>query len=57
MLHEEVIRLELKCLDRMKLVKNEKTGSYERDEKSFQNAARWLGFYGDKQINPMGMIN
>ena len=54
MLHEEVIRLELSCLDRKKLVKNELTGSFERDDEVFQNAARWLGFYGDSWIKQKG---
>lgn len=54
MLHEEVIRHELACLDRRKLVRNELTGSFERDDEVFQNAARWLGFYGDKWIKDKG---
>ena len=54
MLHEEVIRLELLCLDRKKLVKNEMTGSYERDDAVFQNASRWLGYYGDSWLKQKG---
>lgn len=54
MLHEEVIRQELSCLDRKKLVKNELTGAFERDDEVFEMAARWLGFYGDSWIKPTG---
>ena len=46
MLHEEVIRDELDCVDKKKLVKNELTGSFERDDEVFKSAARWYGFYG-----------
>ena len=46
MLHEEVIRDELDCADKKRLVKNELTGSFERDDEVFESAARWYGFYG-----------
>ena len=46
MLHEEVIREELNCVDKKRLVKNELTGSFERDDEVFESAARWYGFYG-----------
>ena len=39
MMHEEVIRLELMCLEKKVLVKNEMTGSYERDDAVFQAAS------------------
>ena len=54
MLHEEVIRLELSCLDRKKLVKNEMTGCFERDDNVFQDAARWLGNYGSNWMRSKG---
>ena len=41
MLHEEVIREELNCVDKKRLVKNELTGSFERDDEVFESAARW----------------
>ena len=41
MLHEE-----LNCVDKKRLVKNELTGSFERDDEVFESAARWYGFYG-----------
>ena len=56
MLHEEVIRLELSCLDKKKLVKNAQTGSYERDDEMFEAAARWLGFYGESWTKPGGVF-
>lgn len=46
MLHEELIREELNCVDKKRLVKNELTGSFERDDEVFESAARWYGFYG-----------
>ena len=46
MLHEEVIREELNCVDKKRLVKNELTGSFERDDEVFESAARWYGYYG-----------
>ena len=51
MLHEEVIRLELSCLDRKKLVKNESTGCYEHDDSVFEDSARWLEHYGNIWMN------
>ena len=54
MLHEEVIRLELSCLDRKKLVKNEKTGCFERDDAVFQAAARFLDFHGPDWMGSKG---
>ena len=51
MLHEEIIRLELFCLDRKKLIRNEQTGCYERDSSVFESAARWLDFHGDVLMN------
>ena len=56
MLHEEVIRLELSCLDKKKLTKNAESGSYERDDEVFDSAARWLEFYGDSWTKPRGTI-
>ena len=46
MLHEELIREELNCVDKKRLVKNEMTGCFERDDEVFESAARWYGFYG-----------
>ena len=46
MLHEEEIREELTCVDKKRRVKNELTGSFERDDEVFESAARWYGFYG-----------
>ena len=54
MLHEEVIRLQLEMLEKKKLVKNEKTGNYERDDDVFQTAARWLGHLGDAWFKNKG---
>ena len=56
MMHEEVIRLELMCLEKKVLVKNEMTGSYERDDAVFQAMARWLGFYGGTCLKRSGAI-
>ena len=57
MLHEEIIRMELSCLDRKKLVKNEMSGSFERDDAVFQMAARWLGYYGESWLKPKGKFS
>jgi hypothetical protein len=54
LIHEEVIRQELSCLDRKKLVKNGITGNFERDGEVFQSAARWLGFYGESWCKMKG---
>lgn len=51
MLHEEIIRLELFCLDRKKLIRNDQTGCYERDTPVFESAATWLEFQGDVLMN------
>ena len=56
MMHEEVIRLQLLCLEKKVLVKNEITGSYERDDAVFQAMARWLGDYGGTCLNKTGLI-
>ena len=56
MLHEEMIRLQLSCLDRHKLVRNEVTGCYERDDAVFESAARWRGNYGDSWLRVKGII-
>ena len=56
MMHEEVIRLELLCLEKKVLVKNSVTGSFERDDAVFQAMARWLGFYGGTCLKRSGAI-
>ena len=55
MLHEEVIRLELACLDKRKLVKNDLTENYERDDEVFQDSARFLNCYGRHWIHSKGV--
>ena len=47
MIHEEMIRLELMCLDKNRLRRNAETGRMERDPVVFQQAARWLDFFGE----------
>ena len=54
MLHEEIIRLELSCLDKKKLVKNEKSGCFERDDEVFKTAARFLGLHGPNWLGLAG---
>ena len=51
MIHEEVIRLELNCLDKNRLRKNAETGRMERDPEVYQQAARWLEFFGEDFVN------
>ena len=47
MLHEEIIRLQLICLDKNRLRKNAETGRMERDSEVFTQASRFLGFMGE----------
>ena len=46
-LHEEIIRLELMCLDKNRLKKNSETDRMERDPEVFTQACRWLGYFGE----------
>ena len=49
-LHEEIIRLELMCLDKNRLKKNAETFRMERDSEVFTQAARWLGYFGEQFV-------
>ena len=49
-LHEEIIRLELMCLDTNRLKKNAETSRMERDPEVFTQASRWLGYFGEKFV-------
>ena len=49
-IHEEIIRLELMCLDKNRLKKNAETLEMQRDPEVFTQAARWLSFFGEKFV-------
>ena len=49
-IHEEIIRLELMCLDKNRLKKNAETSAMERDSEVFTQAARWLSFFEEKFV-------
>jgi len=51
MLNEEVIRSLLDYLDKKRLQKNADSNKPHQDFEVFQDAARWLAFYGDKWLN------
>ena len=55
-MHEEQIRLVLMCLDRHRLQRNQDTGRMERDSSVFQDAARWLAFYGEEWVKKGGKM-
>ena len=54
MLNEEVIRSVLHYLDKKRLQKNVDSNKPNQDFEVFQDAARWLSFYGDKWLNNEG---
>ena len=54
MLNEEVIRSLLDYLDKKRLQKNADSNKPHQDFEVFQDAARWLAFYGDKWLNNEG---
>ena len=56
MLNEEAVRLVLKCVDKNKLDKNVETGNLDRDGEVFEDASRFIGFYGEDWVKNDGII-